>query len=121
MESHLSTLSKLFSEHLSQFSLTDPNDILDNSARAMLPLSDGGQTNLLYNLSKGMGTLPPDHSDSRLFIKQIPLGLIKYIAQFLLAIIYSMYIRTTIESALCLMWNIFVNSSYCKILELKIY
>ena len=90
MKSYLSTLYKLFSEHLSQFSLIDPNDILDISASAMLLLSDGGQTNVLYNLSKGMSTLWPDQSDSRFFIKQIPLGLVEYIAQFLLPKIYSM-------------------------------
>lgn len=88
-ESQLSTLSKLFSAYLSQFSLTVPNDLLDNAASAMQRLSDGGRTNVLYNLAKGMGTPQPDQSDSHFLIKQTPLGLVEYIAQFLLLIIYS--------------------------------
>lgn len=85
VESQLSTLSKLFSVYLSQFSLTVPNDFLDNAASAMQRLSDGGRTNVLYNLAKGMGTLRPDQSDSRFPIKQMPLGLVEYIAQFFAA------------------------------------
>ena len=81
-ESQLSTLSKLFSMYLSQFSLTVPNDFLDNAASAMLRLSEGGRTNVLYNLAKGMGILQPDQSDSRFPIKQMPLGLVEYIVQF---------------------------------------
>ena len=48
-------------------------------------LSDSGQTNVLYNLAKGMGTLQPDQSDSCFPIKQMPLGLVEYIAQFFAA------------------------------------
>ena len=79
------TLSKLFSVYLSQFSLTVPDDFLGNAAGAMKRLSDGGRTNVLYNLAKGIGTLRPDQSDSRFPIKQMPFGLIEYTAQFFAA------------------------------------
>ena len=58
---------------------------MDNAASAMLRLSEGGRTNVLYNLAKGIGTLRPDQSDSRFPIKQMPLGLVEYIAQFFAA------------------------------------
>jgi len=85
-ESQLSALSKLFSAYLrDQFSLTVPDDFLKNAASAMLRLSDGGRTNVLYNLAKGIGTMRPDQSDSRFPIKQMPLGLVEYAAHFFAA------------------------------------
>ena len=69
--------------------LNDSSDFLKNAACAMLRLSDGGCTNVLYNLAKGIGTMWPDQSDSGFPIKQMPLGLLEYIALFLLLTICS--------------------------------
>ena len=41
--------------------------------------------NVLYNLAKGIGTMRPDQSDSSFSIKQMPLGLVEYIAHFFAA------------------------------------
>ena len=85
-ESQLLALSRLFSAYLrDQFSLVVPNDFLNNAASAMLRLSDGGHTNVAYNLAKGIGTMRPDQSDSRFPIKRMPLGLVEYVAQFFAA------------------------------------
>ena len=82
-ELQLTVLSELFSSYLSKmFSLTVPEDFLFYATNAMLRLSDGGRTNVLYNLAKGIGTLRPDKKDSRFPIKQMPMGLVEYIAQF---------------------------------------
>lgn len=76
-------LSELFSSYLSKvFSLTVPQDFLSYATNAMLRLSDGGRRNILYNLAKGIGTLRSDKKDSRFPIKQMPMGLVEYIAQF---------------------------------------
>ena len=63
--------SQLLLTYLSQFSLRVPNEFSDNAANAMLNLLEGGQTNVLYNFAKGMGTLWLDQSDSRFTIKQM--------------------------------------------------
>jgi len=85
-ESQLLALSKLFSAYLSDhFLLTVLNDFLKNAASAMLRLSGGGRTNVLYNLAKGIGTMRPDQSDSHFSIKRMPLGLVEYVANFFAA------------------------------------
>ena len=82
-ELQLTVLSELFSSYLSKtFSLTVPEDFLFYATNAMLRLSDGSRTNVLYNLAKGIGTLRPDKKDSRFPIKQMPMGLVEYLAQF---------------------------------------
>lgn len=82
-ESHLPILSELFSTCVSLlFKLSLPKDFLCLAANAMVQLSNGGRTNVLYNLAKGMGTLRPDKKDSRFPIKQMPMGLVEYTAQF---------------------------------------
>ena len=48
----------------------------------MVQLSNGGRTDVLYNLAKGMGTLRPDKKDSRFPINRMPMGLVEYTAQF---------------------------------------
>ena len=68
--------SQLLSTYLSQLFLRVPNEFLDNAASAMLHLLEGGQTNVLYNFSKGMGTLWLDQSDSCFTIKQMLLELV---------------------------------------------
>ena len=51
----------------------------------MQRLSGGGQSNVLYNLAKGIGTMRSDLSDSHFPIKRMPLGLVEYIANFFAA------------------------------------
>ena len=83
VESQLTLLSDLFSSYLTNvYSLTVPKDFLCNAANAMLRLSDGGRTNVLYHLAKGIGTLRADKKDSRFPVKRMPMGLVEYIAQF---------------------------------------
>ena len=48
----------------------------------MLQLSNNGQTNVMYNLVKGIGTLRQDKKDLRFPIKRMPMGLVEYTAQF---------------------------------------
>jgi len=67
---------------MNQLSLAVPNDILSNAANAMVRLTDAGQTNVLYSLAKGIGTLRLDESDSCFPIKRMPMGLVEYIVQF---------------------------------------
>ena len=69
---------QLLSTYMGQFSLTVP---LHNAASVMLRLSGDIQINVLRNLTKGMGTLQPDWSDSRFPIKQMLLGLVEYTTQ----------------------------------------
>ena len=61
-ESYLDVISELISL---LFKLSVPKDFLCLAANAMVQLSSGGRTDVLYNLAKGMGTLRPDKKDSR--------------------------------------------------------
>ena len=45
-------------------------------------LSICGRSNVLYKLSKGIGTLRPDNSDSCFPCKQMPMGMLEYMADF---------------------------------------
>ena len=91
-ESRLPVLSEIFSTFLSiKFALSVPKDFLCLSANAMVQLSEGGWTNVLYNLAKGMGTMKPDVKVSRFPITRMPMGLVEYTALFLQLIIYNRY------------------------------
>ena len=82
-ESRLPLLSELFSLCVSMlFKLSVPDDFLCLAASAMVQLSSGGCTNVLYNLAKGMGTLRPDMSEPRFPINKMPMGLVEYTALF---------------------------------------
>ena len=61
------------------------------AANAMVQLSEGGWTNMLYNLAKGMGTMKPDAKVSRFPVTRMPMGLVEYTAHFLQLIIYNRY------------------------------
>ena len=83
VDTHLQVLSKLFTSYLSvTSSVLVPDDFLCHAAAAIVQLHQGGRTNVLYNLAKGIGTLRPDKTDSRFPIKQMPMGLVEYVAQF---------------------------------------
>ncbi|XP_065917202.1 uncharacterized protein [Dysidea avara] len=82
-ESRLPLLSELFSLCVSMlFKLSVPDDFLCLAASAMVQLSSGGHTNVLYNLAKGMGTLRPDKSEPRFPINKMLMGLVEYTALF---------------------------------------
>ena len=81
--SRLPVLSELFSTCVSSlFKVLVPDDFLCLAASAMVQLSNGGRTNILYNLAKGMGTLRPGNDESRFPINKIPMGLVEYTALF---------------------------------------
>ena len=87
VDTHLQVLSKLLMSYLSATSLVlVPDDFLCHAAAAIVQLHQGGCTNILYNLAKGIGTPRPDKTDSRFPIKQMPMGLVEYVAEFLLLI-----------------------------------
>ena len=82
-DTHLQVLSRLFSSHLlAASSRSVSEDFLGHAAAAIVHLHKGGRTNILYNLAKGIGTLRSDGSDAMFPIKQMPMGLVEYIAQF---------------------------------------
>ena len=85
-ESCLPLLSELFPTFLSiKFALSVPKDFLCLAAIAMVQLSDGGRTNILYNLAKGIGMMRPDTKVSRFSVMRMPMGLLEYTAQFFAA------------------------------------
>ena len=76
-------LSSLFSVHmLNNLGINVPDDFLSYAANAMFQLRLGQRTNVLYNLQKGIGTLPEDNSDYRFPTKRMLMGLIEYSASF---------------------------------------
>lgn len=82
-ESRLPVISEIFSTFVSnKFMLSVPKDFLCLATSAMVQLSKGGRTNVLYNLAKGIGTMRPDKKDSQFPVMQMPMGLVEYTAQF---------------------------------------
>ena len=82
-ESRLPVLSELFSTFLSiKFALSVPKDFLCLAANAMVQLSEGGRTNVLYNLAKRIGTMRPGTKVSRFPVMRMPMGLVEYTAHF---------------------------------------
>lgn len=79
--SDLVTLSKVFSDLLGS-DIHVPEDYLIYSAQAMNQLSISGRSNVLYKLSKGIGTMRPDNSDSCFPCKRMPMGMLEYMADF---------------------------------------
>ena len=62
-----------------------PDDFIILAAEAMLQLKSSNRSNVIYNLAKAIETVREDKSDSRLPTKQMPMGLIEYIAIFFAA------------------------------------
>ena len=79
--SDLVTLSKLFAELVGS-DIHVPEDYLIYTAQAMNQLSISGRSNVLYKLSKGIGTMRPDNSDSCFPCKRMPMGMLEYMADF---------------------------------------
>ena len=79
----LEEMSKLFQLYvLGHYSLTVPSDFLELATRAMAQLKHHRRSNVLYNLAKCMGILRQDSGDSWFPMKQMPMGMVEYIANF---------------------------------------
>lgn len=66
------------------------SDFLRLVLQACQHLHKCGRSNVLYSLSKAMGSLRPDGSDSRLPAKRMPMGLLEHMANFYNADSYKM-------------------------------
>ena len=64
-----------------------PEDYLVYTAQAMSQLSICGCSNALYKLSKGIGTMRPDNSDSCFPCKRMPMGVLEYMADFFASVV----------------------------------
>ena len=92
----LKILSKLFTSYmLSNFCLLVPDDFLSYTAEAMVKLKSSERTNVLYNLTKGIGTPRADNSSSRFPTDRIPMGLVEYTASF--------YASDDLEKVFCIL------------------
>lgn len=104
--SELVTLSKLFSELVSE-DINVPEDYLIYTAQAMNQLSISGRSNVLYKLSKGIGTMRPDNSDSCFPCKRMPMGMLEYMADFFAStVIQQVHVHTNILYNMCTLWMI---------------
>ena len=83
----LQVLSCLFTQILAQhFEAPQmPEDFLELVACAVQHTRKCGRTNVIYNLSKALGTMRGDGSDSLLPARRMPMGLIEYTAAFFAA------------------------------------
>lgn len=63
-------------------SIVVPSDFLKLSLSAMSRLQEAGRTNVIYNMSKAIGTPRPDSEESRLPISRMPMGLLEYCVNF---------------------------------------
>lgn len=78
--SHLSQCLSLHSKNFHNF--TVPDDFLQFCLCAMKNLEAHGKTNVLYGISKGLGNLRPDGSDSLFPITRMPFGVLEYMVNF---------------------------------------
>ena len=79
----LSELFVMFTKD--ELNISVPEDFLLYAAKAMVQLKANGRGNVLYKLAKVTGTLREDGQGSRFPIKQMPLGLTEYSADFFAA------------------------------------
>lgn len=80
---HLKKISELFQSYVLVYhSISVPSDFLEVSARAMAQLKRYKRSNVLYKLAKCMGTLRQDSDDSCFPMRQMPMGMVEYIADF---------------------------------------
>ena len=68
----------------SKHSLKIPNHYLQLSMHAFKHLKENGRANVLYKFAKAIGEVRSDGSDTKLPCKQMPMGLLEHIANFLL-------------------------------------
>lgn len=75
-------LSEMFSRIAESEGLEVPTDFLPLSINAMQQLAHNGRSNMLYGLSKGLGTPREDGSDSVFPSKKVVSGLMEYSINF---------------------------------------
>lgn len=79
----MSLLSQFFSHHCAvSHNLEVPNDYLRLSVCAMKNLEAHGKPNVLYQLTKELGTLCADSSDTHFPITRMPFGMLEYMVTF---------------------------------------
>lgn len=84
--SDISTLSqKLSDDCKATLQLDVPVDFLTYSAAAMVRLKKSRRSNVVYNLSKGIGQERADSSESRFPVSRMPMGLFEYVTNFYVA------------------------------------
>lgn len=82
-----SMLSELFSLYMSQTSSArvPPADFIELAVKGMECTHRADRSNVIYLLSKALGTTLPDGSDSLLPVSRMPMGLLEYIVNFFTA------------------------------------
>ena len=70
---------------LAKYGVTVPEDFLSLAIKAMSKLKCSGRTNVLYSIAKGIGTPRENGDNSRLPTKRMPMGMIEYVANFVVA------------------------------------
>ena len=79
----LQLLNDLFVHYAKeQYSLHVPSDFIELTLRGVVQLKDRGRHDVIYGLSKGLGTTRPDKSDSLFPTTRMPMGLLEYMVQF---------------------------------------
>ena len=72
----------MFSQAAESLGVYVPADFLQLSISAMKHLANGGHSNVLYGIAKGMGTVRTDNSDSVFPVKRVVTGLVEYCVNF---------------------------------------
>lgn len=79
-------LSDLLCSHAKKFyGIVVPNNFVKLCLLGMKNLEGAGRTNIIYSLSKGLGTTRPDGSDCFIPTKRMPFGLLQYVIQFFIS------------------------------------
>lgn len=75
-------VSEMFAVYCSSQNVAVPSDFLQLAIKGMTHLKNAGRSNVLYNLSKGLGTKRSDGSDTRFPCKQVVTGLLEHCVNF---------------------------------------
>lgn len=80
-------VSQLFLKSLNEQGVLDiiPEDFLELVSLSLNNLRQGGRSNIIYSLVKGLGTLREDESDTLFPLKRMPCGLVEYAINFFVA------------------------------------
>ena len=76
-------MSTFFTDYIDKkLNITIPEDFLTLSAKAMAQMKHKERCNVLYNLTKGLGTPKLDGNDSSFPAKRMQMGLVEYAMNF---------------------------------------
>ena len=79
----IDVISKIFKSYCCSHSTVDPpDDFLKLSLLAMEHLKSCSRTNVVYAITKVLGTMREDKSDSLLPAKRMPMGLVEHVINF---------------------------------------